>query len=610
MAPAEAVRLVAPQDSEDDAQLAGPKKISTRTTIAACLFACAALAATAVMVKGNASESRAPDYSSIVGLSAKGKHKDEKHGNSTKDHAADTKKCSWGKENCNATKCCNNPGAQCYEQGSWYAQCRISCTEGPDPTHWDGNAWTCKELGDRTPGEGGCAELGEDCREKGCCSTTNTQCFKKNDDWATCLGECFADGPLLIDSNSDPWSCETVGEWAKGAEDWVAEQCSPEGEDCTASQCCVSPGMQCFRQSDFWAQCMYDCQAGVAQPEQPWGPEWSCDTLGSRTPGAGGVPSQKVSDWVPKTCAGEGEDCSKSKCCLLTNTQCYEKNKDWGLCMSDCAAGNHSDDNNEAWSCKPLGPRLSSGLALKGSPSIFCWSLFQTTSYEMGIMKLQMKQDAGIFQCDDYALLSTDEETSLGETADGVEVKTMKVEKAEITTSVDGTAGNAKLFINTWNVIIADGRWKRHAWIIKVDPDAVIVPYRVRDHLRDHVLENVYVVNCNKFPSSPNFPMMYGSVEIYSFLAIDTYAAKIDSCMDDMGMMLPQWGEDYFMTHCLDHIGVGRISDFVSVGDNVCTGGSCADGAFSAFHPFKDEASWQECWDEVNGKAPPPPEWA
>jgi len=163
--------------------------------------------------------------------------------------------------------------------------------------------------------------------------------------------------------------------------------------------------------------------------------------------------------------------------------------------------------------------------------------------------------------------------------------------------------------VNCWQKVIDDGRWRHHAWIIKVDPDAVIIPYRVRDHMRNYVLENVYVVNCNAFPESPNFPMMYGSVEIYSYRAIDTYARNQGLCFNDMGMMLPKWGEDYFMTHCLDHIGVGRISDFASVGDNVCTGGSCADQYFSAFHPFKTVDLWQTCWDQAHGKGPPPPQW-
>merc|ERR1712051_353571 len=233
-----------------------------------------------------------------------------------------------------------------------------------------------------------------------------------------------------------------------------------------------------------------------------------------------------------------------------------------------CTAGKNPFDNNETWSCKPLGPR-SNGLPVKGSPPIFCWSLFQTTGYEMPIMQRQMETGGGIFTCDDYALLSTDPETVIGNDAEGREVKTQKVKNAVITTSVDGTAGNAELFINCWNVIVQDGRWNNHAWTVKVDPDAVVIASRLRSHLAPYVMENVYVVNCNKFPSSPNFPIMYGSLEIYSWKAIQTYANKMSLCMEDMGSMLPLWGEDYFMTHCLDHIGVGRIEDFAAIGDDV-----------------------------------------
>jgi len=521
----------------------------------------------------------------------------------------DFSKCSWGRANCNATKCCNSPGMQCYEQTQWYAQCRQSCKEGPDPTHWDALPWTCKELGERSDGDGKCSAPGEDCSKTQCCQTPGTQCFQKNKDWAVCKSECMEGAPDLEDANSDPWSCKPLGEWTRGASDWVAEQCTPEGEDCTKTQCCAAPGMQCYQQSEYYSQCKPDCQA--KNPDAPWDPEWSCKELGGRTPVSAGASAGKLADWATKECKEENTDCRATKCCLGNDMQCYEKNKDWAVCMESCEPGQHPEDNNETWSCKELGPRLSSGLALKGSPSLFCWSLFQTTTYEMDIMKAQMDQGAGIFQCDDYALLSTDDETVLGKTPDGVEAKTIQVEKAEITQSVDGTAGNAKLFINCWRVIVEDGRWKRHAWIIKVDPDAVIIASRVRDHLRPHVMENVYVVNCNAFPDSPNFPMMYGSVEIFSFRAIRTYAEKNGQCMEDMGMMLPQWGEDYFMTHCLDHIGVGRISDFTSVGDNVCTGGNCADAAFSAFHPFKSTDDWQQCWDLAMGKItnPPPPVW-
>ena len=82
--------------------------------------------------------------------------------------------------------------------------------------------------------------------------------------------------------------------------------------------------------------------------------------------------------------------------------------------------------------------------------------------------------------------------------------------------------------------VIETGCWNNHAWTVKVDPEAVLIPDRLRQHLAGNDLENVYVVNCNKFPSSPDFPMMYGALEIYSWKAISTYDNDMQQCMDDM----------------------------------------------------------------------------
>lgn len=510
------------------------------------------------------------------------------------------KLCSWPLENCTDSRCCQKPGQQCYKQSGKtnYATCMDTCTAGPHPTHWDGLWWECTELGTRTNGTSTCAKMGADCSKDMCCQTTNTQCFQKAEGWATCKPACDAGGPDLSDIDSHLWECKKLGPWTQGAAPWVAGQCSADGEDCRKTQCCQGENMQCYEQTENWAMCKESCAPGKSK-DRFWEPAWTCKELGMRTPSGGPPAVATVSSWVKDTCAWPGDDCSKTRCCLGMNQQCYAKNKDWAVCKESCTPGHDPFDNNETWSCQPLGSR-STGMPVRGSPSLFCWSLFQTTTYEMDIMKNQMAKGSGIFQCDDWALLSTADPTLIGNTPDGDEAKTIHVDMAEITISVDGTAGNAKLFINCWNALIKDGRWNLHAWTVKADPDAVLLPDRLRVHLAPYVLENVYVVNCNAFPGSPNFPMMYGSLEIYSWKAIQTYANGMGSCMTDMGMMLPSWGEDYFMTHCLDHIGVGRIDDFASVGDGVCTGVDCGDSWVAAFHPFKSVQAWQQCWDTAH----------
>merc|ERR1712018_436024 len=153
----------------------------------------------------------------------------------------------------------------------------------------------------------------------------------------------------------------------------------------------------------------------------------------------------------------------------------------------------------------------------------------------------------------------------------------MHVAMAEITVSVDGTAGNAELFINCWNVIVQDGRWNNYAWTVKVDPDAVLLPDRLRQHLAPHELESVFVLNCNAYPDSPEFPMMYGSLEIFSWKAISSYGQNMWLCMRDMSEFIPLWGEDRFMKKCMDRIGVGAVQDFSVIGDDVCALASIAE---------------------------------
>merc|ERR1719334_1468227 len=170
-------------------------------------------------------------------------------------------------------------------------------------------------------------------------------------------------------------------------------------------------------------------------------------------------------------------------------------------------------------------------------------------------MGTQLKSNAGIFACDGYDIFANTDGT-LGR-------------------SQDGTAGNAKLFMAVWDKVIAGNRFRNYDFTIKADPDAVLIAWKIRNHMSAHVGQNAYVVNCNKVPGSPNFPMMFGAVEVFSRPAMAAYAAGSWKC----GQQLPwgSWGEDYYMTHCMDFLGVGRIADFGVLGDNVCTGANCMD---------------------------------
>mmetsp|Transcript_46434 Transcript_46434/g.122667 ORF Transcript_46434/g.122667 Transcript_46434/m.122667 type:complete len:584 (-) Transcript_46434:429-2180(-) len=491
------------------------------------------------------------------------------------EEAAVTPKCAVGRSNCKDSQCCEGSGLQCYEQDGDYAQCRPSCVAGaPDPQHWDGKPWSCKELGSRTAGEPACGKPGQDCTHSHCCADPGLQCFVKNASFATCKAECVAGGPDITDMDSTPWTCEKLGERTPGAQDWVKDQCSSGWESCVKTNCCKVPGEQCHKQNDFFGECkaLNSCMT----------PGWSCEKAGLQTP-APPAKGGKVSPWALQKCGRINEGCTESKCCLGMDVQCYEKASGWAQCKQSCVPGPHADDKNETWSCKPLGPR-SYGLATKGSPSLFCFSVLRTVGYEAGLMAAQKAKGAGIFDCDDHMLLTADGTTTVGGE------KTVQFTGAPIVTSIDGTAGNTFLFVNAWKVIVGGPKWREHSFTVKVDPDAVFFPERLRWHVAAHNGEKVFVINCHRGD------MIYGALEVFSFSAIQEWSIRAKECNTPNN-----YGEDKYMTQCMDHLGVARLRDESVLGDKLChTFSGCGMGWNAAFHPFKDVGSWTQCWNEAN----------
>jgi len=481
--------------------------------------------------------------------------------------------CSWGLANCNETRCCNAPGLQCYRQNRNYAQCKASCVaQAADPRHWDGQWWECAELGPRSEGEPiVCSKAGEYCGKSQCCADPGFQCFEKNATFATCKKECSPDGPDLSDTDGKPWTCKQLGERSQPLGPWISQQCVASGQNCLKSMCCQAAGEQCYQQNEYWGVCKASCD-----PQADGG--WACTELGVRTPTVPSA-SKQMSPWAFEQCSKPGEACLDSRCCLGMDMQCYEKTKYWATCKRSCTPGPDEYDGNATWSCRELGPR-SFGNAIKGYPAVYCFAVFQTTGYEVDLLNAAREKEGGIFACDEYSLLTPDGTVEIrGE-------QSTKFQGAPIVTSVDGTAGNTRQFINAWNKVVEIGKWRNHAFTVKVDPDAVFLPQKLRWHLGEFVGKTMFVVNC------PLWNMIYGALEIFSFGAMEKWAQQGNTCNSP-----DNFGEDKYMTQCMDHLQVSRVNDWGVVGDKLCgTFTDCSALPAAAFHPFKDTWGWVDCW--------------
>jgi len=244
----------------------------------------------------------------------------------------------------------------------------------------------------------------------------------------------------------------------------------------------------------------------------------------------------------------------------------------------------------------------------RADPSLFCWSVAREWGYEADVMKAQLTSGAGIFACDGFAVVSENKwNLGKGPGARIGEVRAVVFEGAGVGVSKDGTAANAELFMSAWDAVMGQTQALTFDWIVKVDPDAVVIADRLRDHLREKSGWKVFVRNCNKFPQNPDFPMMFGSMEAISRAGLQVYKDQGHRCKSELNWY--PWGEDFFLGKCLPYLGVDPVDDFSIISDGVCTGVNCQDGWSAAFHPFKGADEWMNCWRQATGSsrgAPPP----
>jgi hypothetical protein len=228
----------------------------------------------------------------------------------------------------------------------------------------------------------------------------------------------------------------------------------------------------------------------------------------------------------------------------------------------------------------------------KGSPSLYCFSVVSRFNpEELHLIETQRSLKASIFDCDEFAVLSTSA-LDMGD-----DVSTLIFPDAAVGVSNAGTAANAEIFMNAWEAIRSDGRWADYDWVVKTDPDAVLMPKRLRRHLALHRgKEGVYLKNCDRYGG----PSLFGALEAFSHAAVRMFFDSGPECRNTLNWQ--EWGEDVFMALCLDHIGVSSVFDQKLIGDARCTWADCGDGTSSSYHPFKSVGDWTSCWERASNE--------
>jgi len=163
------------------------------------------------------------------------------------------------------------------------------------------------------------------------------------------------------------------------------------------------------------------------------------------------------------------------------------------------------------------------------------------------------------------------------------------------------TQMNVDLFEAVWARVVSDGRFKFHAWTVKVDADTVFLPYRLREVLSDysdvdtHEKDGMYFNNC-RFG-------LHGPLEVFSRAAVQALGAGWHHCREYFHMACSGpcwWSEDLFIDQCLSQVlYIKRESQDQLLSEDRCNPPkdwrSCKDNSKVAFHPFKAEDEYMEC---------------
>lgn len=213
------------------------------------------------------------------------------------------------------------------------------------------------------------------------------------------------------------------------------------------------------------------------------------------------------------------------------------------------------------------------GPAPKAGSTLFCFMGVMPESSEVALQYAAEARGAGIFACDAWKV-HTAWPAGTFDTPEGV------------------FSANVGVFIHIWKEVFVDQIYKSYDWLVKVDPDTVFLPQRLRERLwAFEVIAHEAVYFKNTWTS---FGFL-GPIEILSQAAV-LRLASIDLTVCPA---IDTEGEDGWLHDCMeDHAGIDARQD-----GNILYGGcqvdACGDSTYVAYHAYKDPDSWNSCADRL-----------
>jgi len=316
-------------------------------------------------------------------------------------------------------------------------------------------------------------------------------------------------------------------------------------------------------------------------------------------------------------CSKAKENCLSTGCCQVAGHSCFMKTAHMAVCNATCTP-------REGWSCDiPSNGAPSVPVQKWLEKSLYCFSVYtQNTgstkkSHELDLLKEQKVKGVSIFSCDGWDVFS-DAPTDIGGYATHV-VEDKLNEFHQVKRKETGAWVNWALFYQVWMQVRNLGHWEDKSWVVKVDPDAVFLPNRLKlwlDDKRGEPPHGIYFENCRNVQYG-----FFGNLEVLSHEATRVLTTQLEDCHavyapcanDGCDWKWGAWGEDVFVQRCLDRHYVDKVEAFDMTLDGACPADrpadqkknkkwhaeDCSQVQTAAVHPFKTVKDYFKCLNQM-----------
>merc|ERR1712045_906584 len=130
------------------------------------------------------------------------------------------------------------------------------------------------------------------------------------------------------------------------------------------------------------------------------------------------------------------------------------------------------------------------------------------------------KKRAGILACEVNRIYSSTGQPVAGH-------PTIKLGADPTTKGSWGSWQNTEIFLKAWDHIVQEGVYRQTDWTVKIDPDTVFFPDRLKGHVSQRPSRAAYMQNT----AGPH-PLL-GPIEVFSREAVQLYSERGSECGGD-----------------------------------------------------------------------------